>query len=292
LTHGILLLPPLIWATMFVVGQSVLGEIGPATLTFWTWLVATISLVPFVLRHVPRTVAVVRKEFIALFFFALLGVSGFQYLLFSGLLRTSVVSASVLSPTIPIMVACLGWPLLREKLSPLQVLGIVASFLGACWIATSGNLQQLVTLQLGAGESLILLANLSMAGYTILLRLYPSQLTPTAFMAVIALIGTVQVLPLSLMEVGFSAGYEQVSDYPFAIFYIGVVNYSLAYVFWNLAVKWHGATVPAIFLYLIPLLGSILSFVFLKEPVLLHHITGISVICIGLYLALHTTRPS
>ena len=276
---------------MLVVGYLVLGQIPAATLTFWTWLIATLSLLPFALPSLKDNLDVVRKEIIPLFFFALLGVSGFQYLIFSGLIRASAISAAVLSPTIPIMVACIGWPLLREKLSAIQVLGVIISFIGACWIATSGNLSNLVDIKPGFGESLILTANLCMAGYTIMLRLCPSQLTPVAFMGVIALLGTVQVLPLSILEMGWSVGINQIGSLILPLLYIGVVNYSLAYVFWNIAVKRHGATVTALFLYLIPIIGAVLSLIFLQEILYSYHIIGVILIFVGLVLALHLNAP-
>lgn len=287
MAYTLLLIPPLLWSTMMVVGQYVLGQVPPATLTFWTWLVAVLSLLPFAFRYAGENLAIIRREFTALFFFALLGVAGFQYLLFSGLAQASAISASVLSPMIPIIVACLGCFLLKEKLSIGQTFGVILSFLGACWVATLGEWGNLLNLNFGKGEWLILAANLSMAGYTIMLRLFPTRLPPLVFMFAIALIGTVQIFPVSLMETDFAAGMAQIMSVPWSILYIGVVNYSLAYVFWNIAVEKHGATMTAIFLYLIPIFGTLLSMIFLQEQLFVYHIVGVVLICFGIYFALH-----
>ena len=272
---------------MLVVGLLVLGQIPPATLTFWTWLIAALSLLPFTWKHLKNSLPVIRREIVALFFYSLLGISGFQYLIFSGLLRSSAISASVLSPTIPIMVACLSWIVLGEKLRGVQILGVIISFVGTCWIATTGKWINFLELRIGPGESLVLAANLFIAAYTIMLRKYPTGLSPLAFMAVLALMGALQALPLSLMEIGFIDGATASMIFPLAILYIGLVNYNLAYLLWNLAVKRHGATMTAIFLYLIPIFGTILSMIFLSESLHTYHVIGVMFICAGLYLTLH-----
>lgn len=287
-SYGLLLTPPLLWSSMLVVGSTVLEQVPPATLTFWTWLIAAVSLLPFTLPGFRNDLSIVAREWLPLFFFALLGVSGFQYLLYDGLLRAPVINAAILTPTIPIMVACLGTVFLGEKLRTVQVIGVLLSFAGACWIGAGGEWSNLSSLRLQEGEALILAANLLMAGYTIMLRLYPTKLSPLSFMAVIALIGTLQVLPFALSEVDLARSASLVLDHPVSLLYIGVVNYSLAYVFWNLAVKRHGATRTAIFLYLIPPFAAGLSVAFLQESLHLYHWVGVGLIGAGLYYSLHS----
>ena len=288
----LLLIPPFLWSTMMVVGSAVLGQMPPATLTFWTWLIATLSLFPFAWTHLNDSFSIIRQKLVPLFLFAFFGVSGFQLLLFMGLMRASVINASVLSPTIPIMVVCLGWPLLREKLSGIQILGVAISFAGACWIATIGDWSNLTNLRVGTGEVLILTANLLMAIYTVMLRLYPVQLSPLVFMTVIAFFGTLQTLPLSLLEMGPSVGIAQARELILPLLYIGIVNYSLAYIFWNIAVKRFGATKTAIFLYFIPVFGTVLSMIFLNETLSSFHFVGIGLIFTGLFLSLHFNQQA
>lgn len=273
---------------MLVVGSTVVDQVPPATLTFWTWLIAGAALLPFTLRGIENDLPIVAREWLPLFFFALLGVSGFQYLLYSGLLRAPVINAAILSPTIPIMVACLGTVFLGEKLRPVQVIGVLLSFAGACWIGASGDWSNLTSLRFQEGEALILAANLLMAGYTIMLRLYPTKLSPLSFMAVISLVGALQALPVALSEVDLGESARTVVDHPVSFLYIGVVNYSLAYVFWNLAVKRHGATMTAIFLYLIPPFAAGLSVAFLQESLYVYHWVGVGLIGAGLYYSLHS----
>lgn len=292
MAYTLLIIPPFLWSTMLVVGSSVLGQIPPATLTFWSWLIALLSLLPFAWTQLNDNFPIIRRELVPLFLFALFGVSGFQLLIFAGLLRASVINASVLSPTIPIMVACLSWPLLREKLGAIQILGVIISFVGACWVATTGDWSNIASLRFGIGEILILSANFFMAIYTVMLRLYPSQLSPLVFMTIIALFGTLQAFPLSIMETGLTAGIEQTKSLILPILYIGIVNYSLAYLFWNIAVKLYGATKTAIFLYFIPVFSTILSIIFLNETLFSYHFIGMGLIFFGLFFSLHINRQA
>lgn len=284
---ALLVLPPLLWSTMIVVGRAVIGEVPPAALTFWTWLIAALSLMPFSGRELRAGAAVIRSEFPSLCLCALLGVAAFQGLFYAGLERTSAINASLLSPTLPLMVAALGWRMLGERLGAVQILGLAFAMGGAAWISVAGDWQNLVALRLGAGEILILSANLCMAGYTVMLRRRPSRLAPLPFMTVIAFIGSAMLLPVYLMEHAWVGDASAPARHWAALFYIGIVTYSLAYVLWNVSVKRHGATVTALYLYLIPVFGTVLAAYFLREGLFLYHGVGVVLIFVGIYLSLH-----
>jgi len=283
----LLSLPPLLWSTMIVVGVMVVGEIPPAALTFWTWLAAVIALVPFAVRDVFSNWKTIRREFGILVLYAVLGVAAFQGLYYAGLERTTGIDAALMGPVLPLLVACVAWPVLNERLTPVQILGVAIAFGGALWISVGGDWRALAAFALGPGELLIVAAFVCMAFYTIMLRKTPSALTPITFMAVIATLGCVVTIPFFLWEAAVGSHALIPWKQTAAILYIGVVTYDLGYVFWNISVKRAGAGTAALFIYLMPVFGIVLAMTFLRESVAFYHGVGVTLIFAGIYLTLH-----
>ena len=287
----LLILPPLCWSTMIVVGRYVIGEVPPASLTFWTWLVAALALIPFSQAELVQNWQTVRRELGLLLLYAIFGVAAFQGLYYAGLERTSAINASLLSPTLPVLVACMAWVILRERLSGTQLMGVGLALCGAIWIAVGGELKQVAELRFSIGDLLILGAFLSMAFYTVLLRKMPSALGPMPFMATIAVLGTLVLFPFYVWEAVVGTHALVPWRHGIAILYIGIITYDLAYVFWNISVKRAGANTTAMFLYLIPAMGTVLAIIFLGETVAPYHGIGIALIFSGIYLSLHRRSP-
>jgi drug/metabolite transporter (DMT)-like permease len=285
--YPMLLLPPLLWSSLIVTGRAVIGEVPPASLTFWTWFVAGLAMLPLSLRTVMSRRRAIAAEFFTLLGFAVLGVAAFQGLYYAGLERTSAVNAALLSPTLPVLIACVAWLFADERLAPVQFAGAILALAGAAWISVGGEWRLLFALELGIGEMLILAANLCISGYTVMLRKTPSTLPPLAFMTVIALLGSAVLLPFYVVEALVDPRPALPLAHGVAILYIGIVTYDLAYVVWNISVARHGANTTGFFMYLIPVFGTLLAVLFLKEAVAAHHGAGMALIFAGILLCLH-----
>ena len=280
----LLILPPLLWSTMIIVGVLVVGDVPPAALTFWTWLAAVIALVPFAVRDVSVNWETIRREFGILVIYAVLGFAAFQGLYYAGLERTTGINAALMGPVLPLLVA---WLVLNERLTSVQIFGVAVAFGGGIWISVGGDWRALAAFALGPGELLIVAAFVCMAFYTVMLRRTPSALAPITFMAVIATLGCVVTIPFFLWEAAGGTHALIPWKHTVAILYIGVVTYDFGYVFWNISVKRAGAGTTALFVYLIPVFGTVLAMIFLRESLGLYHGVGIALIFAGIYLALH-----
>ena len=282
-----LILPPLLWSTMIIVGVLVVVEVPPAALTFWTWLAAVIGVLPFAWRDLSRNWKTVRREFGVLLVYAAVGGAAFQGFYYAGLERTTGINAALMGPVLPLFVACIAWMVLHERLTPTQILGVAIAFGGGIWISVGGDWTALAAFGLGTGELLIALAFVCMSFYTVMLRRTPSELSPITFMAVIATLSCVVTIPFFLWEAASGMHTLIPAKHAIAILYIGIVTYDLGYVFWNISVKRGGAGTTALFIYLIPVFGTVLAMVFLAEFLAFYHGVGIALIFAGIYLALH-----
>lgn len=284
---ALLVVPPLLWSTMIVAGRAVGVAVPPLALTFFTWIAADIVLLPAVFRDRRAVRAALGAHWRDWIVAGALGVALFQALYYLGLERTTAVNAALLSPTLPLMVAIAAAALLGERLGAIRSAGSLLGLAGATWIAVGGDAARLAEFDLGAGDLYILGANAAMTAYTLLLRARPNTLAPTTHMGVMALVGTVLLAPAVVWESGAGRVPSWSAASVTAVIYIGVATYALGYVFWNMSVARVGATLTAIFLYLIPPLGIALASMLLGEPVASHHFEGAGLIFAGIFLCLH-----
>jgi drug/metabolite transporter (DMT)-like permease len=291
---ALLILPAAIWASLIVVGTTVMADIGPITLACVTWGVAALALLWSVRRTLPAHAGILLSEAGLLILCGLTGIAAFQALWFEGLVKANPTNVAVLTATLPVMIAALAAVILKEKLRPLQLVGVVLTLAGTLWVGVSGDVGQLKLLHIGRGELLILLANLSMSVYTVALKRRPSALPPLCFMAAIAVIGTIALLPVMYIEGGFALGWRPYVQHLGAITYIGVISGAAAYAIWNESVVRNGANVTGLFLYTQPAFAVAFCWLFLGQPILTYHWEGLALIISGILLVVfadESVRP-
>jgi drug/metabolite transporter (DMT)-like permease len=94
-------------------GKSIVDVVPVPLLALLHFVIAMALLWPLVrvsrLRHVKR------DEWFNLFLQALFGTFGFTLPMLGGVQRTSAVAAGGITSTIPVVVALLSWPILKER---------------------------------------------------------------------------------------------------------------------------------------------------------------------------------
>ena len=125
--------------------------------------------------------------------------------------------------------------------------------------------------------------------YTIGLQWRPAGVHPMLLLAAFTAVGVAFLTPLYLWEV---AGGRHINLHPgslASLLYVGIFPSFLGYIFYNRAVGEVGASKASLFIHLMPVFGTLLSAVFLKEIPVWYHYAGIALIFVGIWL---TTAPS
>ena len=285
----LLTLTSLFWAGNFVMGRAVKNSIPPITLGFWRWTVAFIILLPFGIPHVRAQWPLLMKNRRLLAVYGVLGVSCFNTFVYIGLHSTTATNALLLNSVIPILIVLLSCLFAGTSISLRQGFGIVLSLTGVLTIICRAELDVIRTLQINRGDAWILLAVISWALYTFLLRQRPAGLHPLSFLTAIVALG---LIPLSLLyawEFTRGARFALVPANIAGILYVALFPSVLAFIFWNQAVKEVGPDRAGLFLYLMPVFGAILSALFLGESMRTFHLIGMALIFTGIRL---TTRAA
>ena len=287
----LLTLAPLFWACNWIVGRGLHEEIPPLAMTFYRWTFALAFMLPFALPHVRRQWPLIRANYRVLVLLGVLGIGSHNALAYIGLNYTTATSGVILNSFIPVMIIALSWVFLRQRLSNIQLAGVLVSLAGVLTILSQGSLERLAAFRLNIGDILVILSMLLWSLYTICLRWRPSGLHMLAFLFVIACVGDAAVLPFYVAELAFGRSAQWTWEAVLALASIGLFSSFLAYIFWNRGVEEVGASVAGLFVHLMPVFGTVLAWLFLAERLQLFHLAGIALILSGIYVTSRVATP-
>lgn len=283
--YTLLVLTALFWAGNWVIARGIQGQMSPIAMAFWRWLIALVILMPFIIGPIVREWSVLRRSWKILALLGTLGVAAFNTLTYTGLQYTTATNGVLLNSVIPILVIALNVGFLRGSLNRRQMAGVLISLAGVITIVARGEIETLSQLRLNAGDLWVLIAMVTWAAYTVLLRWRPRELSSTAFTGSLIGIGVVVLLPVFAWDYGQGQRTDWGPVTLSAVAYFAIFPSVLAYYFWNTAVARVGGERASTFLHLMPLFGAVLSAVFLGESLLAYHYVGALLIFSGIFAA-------
>jgi drug/metabolite transporter (DMT)-like permease len=287
----LLALAPFFWACNWVVARGLHEEIPPMAMTFYRWAFAIAFMLPFALRRLRPQWPLIRANWRVLLLLGVLGVGSHNALAYIALNYTTVINGVILNSFIPVMIIALSWVFLRQRLSKLQLAGVLVSLCGVLTIISQGSLARLVAFRLNPGDIVVMLSMLLWSLYTICLRWRPQGLHTLAFLFVIACIGDLAVLPLYIGEAVFVRQVHWSWHAVLALAFVGLFSSFIAYICWNGGVARVGANVAGLFVHLMPVYGTILAWIFLAEVLQPFHIAGIVLILAGIFVTSRAAAP-
>ncbi len=286
----LVLIPSIFWASNVVVARAVVQSTPPVAMTFWRWAGAIVVLAPFALPKAYAQRALLRQHWKSLLIFALLGVVGFNMLVYLSLPGTTAINATLIQGCIPAAVLCTSWVLFRTRVSLRMILGTIASFVGLLVVISTGDIDVLANLHFNHSDLLMSGAIWVWALYIALQKRMPSTIDPLAFLFATAVIGEAFIGALYVSQVAGPIGFDAPLWKITALTYIAVFPTALAYYMWNQGIAKVGANAGAQSQYLIPVFGALFAMVFLGEKFHWYHAVGIALILWGIYMAV--SRPA
>lgn len=279
----LLALSALFWSGNFVLSKGMSSSIPPIALVFWRWTLAGIILAPFAMRKFIDNWAIIKRHTKYLITIAFLGVTTFNALVYMAMHYTTAVNAVLVNSFTPVIIFIFSALIYKERITFLQLVGIVVSISGVFTIMTKGDLRILFSMKFNFGDILILVAATSWALYSVLLKSLPKEIDRLTFLMTIIIYGTLMLLPFYLIELylgyTFSVGINEL----FTIGYVAIFASLMAFICWNRAVREVGANKAGPMVHLMPVFGTILSYIFLKEKIYLFHIIGIMLVFAGIF---------
>jgi len=274
------------WSGNFIVGKfATLYEVPPLTLNFLRWLIVWIILIPFTFRDILKNIKVIKKNFYPILLMSITSISIFNSVVYYSLNFTQVLNGALMISTIPVLIVFISFLFKTEKIDFSQVLGLILSITGVLTIITRLDFAKLIYLDLNKGDLWLLVAMLSWAIYSTMLKTHKTNLKYLSFISVIVSIGLIFLFPQFLLEIN----NHQIIRFNFPVFlitsYVVLFAGLGAYILWNKAVVIVGPNKAGIFLHLMPVFSSFMAIFLLNEKLMNFHIIGAIVIIVGIYLS-------
>lgn len=282
LVYFCLVLSMIFWGFSFVGTKISLEALTPITLILARLVVSSIFLL--LLTKIFNILEPIKKP--DLKWFILLTI--FEPLCYFlgetfGLQFVSSTLGAVLIATIPLFVPWAAWILFREKVSLLNLIGIMISIVGVVMIIFERDLSFNAS-PLGIG--LLMIAVFSAVGYTMVIRHISNSYSPITIITWQNLMGIVAFMPLFLI---FDFQTFQLSAFSskiiYTILFLGVFPSSLSYAFFTYAIKELGVNRSSIFTNLIPVLTAIFAYFLMDEELPGIKIAGITVVVFALTIS-------
>ena len=273
-----MVLASLFWAGAFIAGKYSTPYIPPFTVTFLRFLFATIVL--FGVIRVQKVSLRVEKKGLPIFLFTgIVGMFGYHVLFFMSLQFTTAINSSIIAAFLPALTALLTVFFLRQRVSGLEIFGIVLSLVGVLLTLTGASLDTLLHLSFNKGDLYMVGAVVCFAVYGIFSKRHGGKFAPIVLTFYSFLVCVIFLIPFSLAEQPWTFLGEIPASAWAAVLYMSIFPSVIGYLTQQVAIQRIGPGPTSLFNNLTPLFSMVLSALFLgDQPQLVQIFTALLII--------------
>jgi drug/metabolite transporter (DMT)-like permease len=276
-------LPIIFWAFAFPLIKIGLNELNPINLTILRIFIVCICFL-FILILKPIKITKLNiKDIPKLFFLGFFGVVGYHFTLNYGEQYISAGVASLIITTIPIFIVILALIFLSEKITVNLLLGITLSLFGVIIISMFGNTDIILEIKYILGAIAVLFSAFFGAFYTVFGKKLLEKYSPLSLTTYAILIGSLGMIPFINLSLFDELAKLSITGWS-AVIFLAIFPTVISYVLWYVALDLKPASELGIYLYLMPIISTILSFFILNENITILFIFGGFLIIIGLLI--------
>ena len=270
------------WGMSFIWSTQVYDSLNPTATIFLRLVVATIffTAILFIFRLNEK----IKKEHLGLFALAAL-FEPFFYFIFEGygLKNTSPIIGSAIIALIPLVTPIGARIFLKERITPMNVVGLVVSFTGVVVMLLNKNMDFAASPK---GVMFLSGAVLVAVGYSIALIKLTKLYKPLTITWMQNIIGMLYFIPLVVVMEHFEpSNFSQIGQYIVPLICLGVFCSAIAYALWAFAFSKLGASRANVYSNLIPVFTAIFSYFIIHEEISAQKIIGIVLVVGGLVLS-------
>ncbi|MDD3313981.1 MAG: EamA family transporter [Syntrophaceticus sp.] len=273
----------ILWGSSFASIKILLPQVPANTIALLRFIIASIGLgLFFVITKQPR---LRKRDLPGILLSGISGITIFSVLQNQGLRYAGVTDAAIFIAMSPVFIALLSWVFLKEKISSLQIVGVFIAFAGSVLVATDGSFNGFGVDKIRLyGDLLVLLSSLAWAVFSITLKKLLIRYPATTIMTYSVFVGTVFLIPFSLLEYPFDLSVVNAAGW-LNIIYLGLLASAMGNLIWNTALGKVSAVTAGTYLYLSPVVAAVVSLIFLNEIPTIYTIVGGLIILLGTFFA-------
>jgi drug/metabolite transporter (DMT)-like permease len=277
------------WAAQYPAYKVASDHMDVTYLSFWTFVFATVLLLPFLLRERRHKSVVDQMNRATVGEFILLGVLGCippSVLIAWGISHSTASNAAIISLTIPVLMVIMATAMLGERMTWLRYLSIGMAIIGTILVSRIKSRAVFFSGGVLAGNAVIFLAGAGSAFYNTYSKKLLARFSELQVLVYSYVVAGIACAALSLL--GRGRPFYRIAGYPLAawgaVLVLGAVSWGLAMGLWMWVLKRLEVSQVSASIYLLPLFGVILSALTLHERLTLAQIAGGFFVFVGTFL--------
>jgi drug/metabolite transporter (DMT)-like permease len=282
--YVLLVFTTLIWGANAVAARLAVGEVSPMLLTFARWIVCCIALGLTARREIATHWRGLLPHWRYVSLMGAAGFTGFNALFYAAAHHTTAVNIAIIQGTIPVLVLLGSVMFFRNRITRLQLVGVLVTIAGIVVVASQGEWKLLAGLAFNIGDVWMVIASLLYAGYALGLRQRPA-VPAIVFFAATAAVACLVSVPLVIAEVAMGDFVVPTWKGIGLILFIGLLPSFISQMTFIRAVGLIGPARAGVFLNLVPIFGPLLAVLVLGEPLSAYHAVALALVLGGIYIA-------
>jgi len=274
-----------VWAFAFPFIKIGLSELSFVNLTIMRFFIVCIVLLTIILLQPKRFSKLQKKDIIPIFLLGFFGVMVYHLGLNYSEQFISPGAASLIVATSPIQIVILATIFLKEKLTLKKNLGIILALSGVIIISLWGEKDVSLELKYVSAALAVFIAAVMTALYTVAGKRLLERYSGLSLTTYAMLLGSIGLIPFLLPDFSiFGQALKMSLTAWFAVIFLGVFSTVIGYVIWYVVLKAKTASEVSVYLYVVPVLSTIISYVLFKDEITLFFILGGLLVIIGLVI--------
>jgi len=275
--HVLAIITILIWSSTFIVSKVLLEQMLPLQILFFRFLMAVIFLSLIYPRF--KRPNSIKEE---LYFFVAGGTLALYFFFEnSALQQTYSSNVSLIVSTIPLITGVFSSFLYRTHFfNRKRLIGFIAAYLGVFLIIINGKGFEGIE---PLGDVFAFIASVMFAIYSLLMPKIQKGYNLIEITRKVFIYGLIILVAIILIaQENISVGSVD-SKIVISMLFLGIVASSLAFLMWNKAIQSIGSIKTNQYIYLVPIVTTILSAIIIHEKITVYIIIGTILIIFGLY---------
>jgi drug/metabolite transporter (DMT)-like permease len=285
LPYILLLIQPAFMATNSIIARGGVIHVPPISLAFFRWYFVFLILLPFTINNILENSSHLNKELKKLFFLGFMGCGVCGAFPFLAGMTTTVTNIGIIYTSSPIFIILISSIFFKEKIFKLQIYGLALCLIGVLLIIIKGKVSLLVSLKFTSGDLWVLGAAVGWALYAIFLLRWKSKFSFFARFCLIALLGSLSLLPFVIVENILIREINFDKYFYFWTLFAAISPGIIAYTIHQTVQKNLGASTTGFILYLFAIYGAFYGIIFFNERLEIYHYAGAFLVFLGVFFA-------
>jgi drug/metabolite transporter (DMT)-like permease len=277
----LILFAVIFWGASFVATKVALREIEPDTIIILRLVFASLLLL-IVALFTKRSFSINLKSHGWIFILALIAVFHL-WIQVTGLKYTTASNTGWIIGTAPIFMALLALLFFKEKVTLLQLAGILIAMFGLLLLFGKGDLTQIDLIE-NRGDLLVLGSAFTWGVYSMVNKKISLSYSPLMTILYLFLMMAILITPFNVDEATINSVLQLSSTGWISILFLGLFCSGVAYVIWTYSLRDLESAKVGAFLYFEPFITVLFAWFFLKEEITLIMLLSGVIITVGVYM--------